>query len=117
MRGEYEKTFLTGKGGKQTGWYKAQLGPGGFLITSDFEAQSSLGTEIGREMITWDPKSNANTTVTVGNNYPGALIGKAQWEGDNLVTRVDFEMGEAVNHNRAVYSQVGEKTLQIEDST
>lgn len=116
LEGEYEKTPLTGEGGKQTGWYKAQLGPGGFSIIADFEAESSLGTEIGHEIITWDPKSNAYTTVTIGNNFPGALIGKAQWEGENLVKRVEFEMGGAVIHNRAMYSHIGEKTLQIEES-
>jgi hypothetical protein len=116
VRGECEKTPLTGEGGKQTGWYKVQLGPGGFSILSDFAAEGPLGTEIGHEIITWDPKSDAYTTVTIGNNFPGALIGKARWEGKNLVTRAEFEMAGAVIHNRAVYSHVGEKTLQIEES-
>jgi len=33
----------------QTGWYKAHLGPGGFSIVADFEADSTLDTEIGHE--------------------------------------------------------------------
>jgi hypothetical protein len=113
--GEYLKTPLTGEGGKQTGWYKAQLGPGGFSIVADFEDESPLGKEIGHELFAWDASSSAYTTATVG-NFPGMVTGKAKWEGDNLVTELDFKMGDAVIHNRAVYSHVGEKTFHLEES-
>jgi hypothetical protein len=115
MQGEYLKTPITGDGGKQTGWYKAQLGPGGFSIVADFEADSPLGKEIGHELFAWDPSSSAYATATVG-NFPGVVTGKAQWEGDNLVTQLEFKMGDAVIHNRAVYSHIGEKTVHIEES-
>jgi hypothetical protein len=115
VQGEYLKTPLTGEGGKQTGWYKAQLGPGGFSIIADFEDESPLGKEIGHELFAWDPATSGYTTATVG-NFPGLIVGKAQWEGDNFVTQLDFNMGGAVIHNRAVYSHVDEKTFHIEES-
>ena len=115
LKGEYLKTPLTGDGGKQTGWYKAQLGPGGFSIIADFEDDSPLGKEIGHELFAWDPTGSAYTTATVG-NFPGLVVGKAQWEGDNLVTQLEFNMGGSVIQNRAVYSHIGEKTLHIEES-
>jgi hypothetical protein len=112
MDGEYLKSPMTGNGAKQTGWYKAHLGPGGFSIIADFEADSSLDNEIGHELLTWDPKKDAYTTVTVGNGFGGAIIGSAKWEGDNLVIQTEF----GKMHMRAVYSHVGEKTIQIEES-
>jgi len=112
MDGEYLKSPMTGNGAKQTGWYKGRLGPGGFSIIADFEADSSLDNEIGHEVLAWDPKKDAYTTVTVGNGFPGAIIGSAKWEGDNLVIQTEF----AKMHMRAVYSHVGEKTIQIEES-
>jgi hypothetical protein len=112
MDGEYLKSPMTGDGAKQTGWYKAHLGPGGFSIIADFEADSTLDDEIGHEVLTWDPKKDAYTTVTVGNGFPGAVIGIAKWEGDNLVIQTEF----GKMHMRAVYSHVGEKTIQIEES-
>jgi hypothetical protein len=115
VQGEYLKTPLTGEGGKQTGWYKAQLGPGGFSIIADFEDESPLGKEIGHELFAWDAATSGYTTATVG-NFPGLIVGKAQWEGNNLVTELDFKMGDAVIHNRAVYSHVDERTFHIEES-
>ncbi|HUJ33531.1 MAG TPA: hypothetical protein VLY23_19780 [Candidatus Acidoferrum sp.] len=115
LEGEYLKTPLTGEGGKQTGWYKAQVGPGGFSIIADFEADSPIGKEIGHQLFAWDPNTGTYTTVTIG-NFPGLLIGKAHWEGENLVTEVDFKMGDAAIHNRAVYSHTTNKNIQIEES-
>jgi hypothetical protein len=96
VQGEYLKTPLTGEGGKQTGWYKAQLGPGGFSIIADFEDESPLGKEIGHELFAWDPATSGYTTATVG-NFPGLIVGKAQWEGDNFVTQLDFNYGRRRN--------------------
>jgi hypothetical protein len=112
MDGEYLKSPMTGNGAKQTGWYKAHWGPDGFSIVADFEADSTLDTEIGHERLTWDPKKDAYTTVTEGNGFPGAIIRSAKWEGDNLVLQTEFR----TMHMRAVYSHVGEKTIQIEES-
>ena len=112
MEGEYFKSPMTGNGAKQTGWYRAHPGPGGFSIIADFEADSTLDNEIGHELLTWDPKKEAYTTVTVGNGFPGAIIGIAKWEGDSLVTQTEF----GTMHLRAVYSHIGEKTIQIEES-
>jgi hypothetical protein len=112
MDGEYFKSPMTGNGAKQTGWYKAHPGPGGFSIIADFEADSTPHNEIGHELLTWDPKKDAYTTVTVGNGFPGASIGIAKWEGDSLVTQTEF----GTTHLRAVYSHIGEKTIQIGES-
>ena len=43
MQAEYLKTPMTGDGGKATGWYKAQLGPGRFSVIADFEENGPLG--------------------------------------------------------------------------
>ena len=92
MQAEYLKTPMTGDGGKASGWYKAQLGPGGFSVIADFEEDGPLGKEIGHEIFSWDPKKNAYAIVIVG-NFPGAAIGTATWEGDNLVIQNEFDAG------------------------
>ncbi len=56
---------MTGDGGKASGWYKAQLGPGGFSVIADFEEDGPLGKEIGHEIFSWDPKKNAYAIVIV----------------------------------------------------
>lgn len=116
LDGEYLKSPMIPQGGKSTGWYKAALGPGGFSVIADFEGDGPLGKEIGHQVFSWDPKQNGYTVVTVGNNFPGALIGKAHWEGQNLVTETEFEEGDGKMFFRAVYSGVQEKTLHIEES-
>ena len=116
VNGEYLKTPLTGDGGKQTGWYEGRVGPGGFSVIADFEADSAMGQEIGHELFSWDPASGAYTTATAGNSFPGVLMGKARWEGEDLVTDLDFKMGDTVIHNHAVYSHITEKRIDIEES-
>jgi hypothetical protein len=39
------------QGGKAPGWYKAQLGPGGFSLIADFEADGPFGKEIGHQVL------------------------------------------------------------------
>src|SRR5580704_10379527 len=53
---EYEKSPMMPNGGKQNGWYKAQLGPGGFSVIADLEEDSPLGKDLGHEIIS-DRKS------------------------------------------------------------
>jgi hypothetical protein len=116
MQAEYLKTPMTGDGGKASGWYKAQLGPGGFSVIADFEENGPLGKEIGHEIFSWDPKKNAYAIVIVG-NFPGAAIGSATWEGDNLVILNEFDAGGTKMHLRAVYLHPGGKSVQIEESS
>jgi hypothetical protein len=109
---KYEKTPTSGGSGKQAGWYRAQLGPGGFSIIADFEEDGPEGREIGHELISWDPKKNAYTTVTVGNAFPGAVIGTAKWEGEDLV----LENSVGAVHLRAAYLHPEGDVLHIEES-
>lgn len=116
MQAEYLKTPMTGDGGKASGWYKAQLGPGGFSVIADFEEDGPLGKEIGHEIFSWDPKKNAYAIVIVG-NFPGAAIGTATWEGDNLVIQNEFDAGGTMMRLRSVYLHPTGKTVQIEESS
>lgn len=113
---EYEKSPMTPGGGKIMGWYKAQLGPGGFSIIADFEEDGPMGEEIGHELLSWDPKQNAYATVTVGNAFPGAVMGTSRWEGENLVTEIQFDAGGGTVHLRSVYSNIQAKSVHIEES-
>jgi hypothetical protein len=112
---EYLKTPMIPDGGKSTGWYEARLGPGGFSIIADFEENGPLGPEIGHEVISWDPKQEAYTVVTVGNAFPGAVIGKSRWEGDKLVTTHDFTESGTTMHLRSEYSDIKDHSTRIEE--
>jgi|ERR1700722_3153527 len=112
---EYEKTPMIPDGGKCTGWYEARLGPGGFSIIADFEENGPLGPEIGHEVISWDPKQEAYTVVTVGNAFPGAVIGKSRWEGDKFVIQTDFTEHGTTMHLRSEYSDIKDHSTRIEE--
>lgn len=71
---------------------------------------------MGHEIFTWDPGKNAYTVVTVGNGFPGAIVGRAHWEGDDLITEADFDLGGSKMSNRAVYSAVRGASVLIEES-
>ncbi|HEV3253044.1 MAG TPA: hypothetical protein VG033_01455 [Candidatus Acidoferrales bacterium] len=114
-KGEYAKSAMLPDGGKEAGWYKAQLGPGGFSIIADFEVQGPLGPEIGHQMFVWDPKESAYKIYTVG-NFPGIVIGTARWDGANLVTNSEFGEGAGKMKLRSVYTNILEKSINIEES-
>ena len=113
---EYVKSPMMPEGQKQKGWYKAQLGPGGFSIIADFEADAADHNEIGHEVLTWDPKKKAYDAITVGNGFPGAVIGASHWEGDTLVTESQFETGGQTMHLRSTYSKIQANSVHMEDS-
>jgi hypothetical protein len=113
---EYEKTPMTPQGGKTNGWYKAQLGPGGFSIIADFSENGPLGEEIGHEVLAWDPKQNTYTSVIVG-NFPGAVIGKSHWDGENLVTETEFTANGVTMHLRSMYTDIKDKSTRMEESS
>src|ERR1700693_1053545 len=112
---EYEKTPMIPEGGKSTGWYEARLGPGGFSIIADFEESGPMGPEIGHEVISWDPKQEAYMVVTVGNAFPGAVIGKSRWQGDKLVTQSEFIENGTTMHLRSEYSDIKDHSARIEE--
>ena len=114
-KGEYAKSPMLPDGGKVTGWYKAQLGPGGFSIIADFEGDGPLGAEIGHQVLIWDSKENDYKIYTVG-NFPGAVMGTARWDGANLVTNAEFGEGAARMKLRSVYTNIQEKSVSIEES-
>jgi hypothetical protein len=114
-KGGYEKSPMFPEGGAQTGWYKAQLGPGGFSVLADFEAEGPLGKEVGHEILTWDPKQHAYPTITVGNAFPGANIGMTKWEGPDFVTVHDFEYNGMKIHLRSVISRIRENSVHMEE--
>src|SRR5271156_907435 len=113
---EYLKTPMVPDGGKSKGWYKAQLGPGGFSIIADFDADGPFGEEIGHQIIAWDKKQNAYPSVIVG-NFPGAVIGKSHWDGDNLVTETEFSSGGVTMHMRSMYTDIKDKSTRMEESS
>jgi hypothetical protein len=115
VEAEYAKSPMIPQGGRAPGWYKAQLGPGGFSIVADFEANGPFGKEIGHQVLSWDPKQKSYTTVTVGNSFPGVVVGHARWDGDNLVTESEFDMESGKVAMRATYSHIQEKSTHIEE--
>jgi hypothetical protein len=116
-KGGYEKSPMFPAGGEQIGWYKAQLGPGGFSILADFEADGPLGKEIGHEIITWDPKQNVYTTIVVGNAFPGANIGTSKWEGAELVTVHEFDYNGTKIHLRSAITKIRDNSVHMEESS
>jgi hypothetical protein len=112
---EYAKSQMVPQGGKAPGWYRAQLGPGGFSIVADFEADSPFGKEIGHQVLSWDPKQKSYTTVTVGNSFPGVVVGHARWDGENLITESEFESEGGKVGMRATYSRIHEKSTHMEE--
>ena len=114
VEAEYAKSPMVPQGGKAPGWYKAQLGPGGFSIVADFEADGPFGKEIGHQVLSWDPKQKWYTTVTAG-NFPGVIVGHARWDGENLVTESEFEMEGGKMGMRAIYSHIQERSTHMEE--
>ena len=112
--GEYASSTMVPNGGKETGWYKARSGPGGFSLIADFEAKAPEGPEIGHEILTWDPNAKAYKIYTVG-NFPGAVVGTARWEGNDLVIRSEFTMGTTKFKLRSLYSDIREKSAAIQE--
>jgi hypothetical protein len=113
---EYEKSPMMPAGGKQKGWYKAQLGPGGFSVIADLEEDSPAGKDIGHEIVSWDPKKGVYDVVVLGNAFPGAILGTGKWDGDDLVILNDVGSGASAVHFRAAYLHPQGNVLHIEES-
>lgn len=115
-KGEYLKSKMVPDGFKGDGWYKAQLGPGGYSVLADFEEAGPAGKEVGHQVFCWVPGQNSYTVMTVG-NFPGVVIGHAHWEGDKLILDSDVEMGGGTFHTHIVYSNVTANSVHVEEST
>lgn len=117
MNAEYEKSPMMPDGGKETGTYRGVAGPGGFSVIADFDLDGPMGKEIGHEVLTWSPKKNAYTVMTVGNSFPDAVMGTGHWEGANLVVETSFDMGTKVAHLKAVYVNPTDTKVHIDEYT
>ncbi len=58
-----------------------------------------------------------HTTIVIVGNFPGAAVGSANWEGDNLVIQNVFDSGGTKMQLRSVYLHPGGKSVQIEESS
>jgi hypothetical protein len=90
----YSKSPLAPNGGVNTGVYKSELGPGGNSIFNHFHSKGPVGEFDGTLVITWDPKENAYKAFVFGDSFPSAIAETGQWEGDILVFRFEFSIGE-----------------------
>jgi hypothetical protein len=90
----YPKSSFAPNGGKNTGVYISELGPGGNSLINKFHSRGPVGDFEGMLVMTWDPKEKAYKSYIFGNDYPGALVETGQWDGDTLVYRGEFSMGE-----------------------
>ena len=90
----YPKSSFAPNGGKNTGVYLSELGPGGNSLINKFHSRGPVGDFEGMLVMTWDPKEKTYKSYIFGNDYPGALVETGQWDGDTLVYRGEFSMGE-----------------------
>jgi Protein of unknown function (DUF1579) len=90
----YPKSSFAPNGGKNTGVYISELGPGGNSLINKFHSRGPVGDFEGMLVMTWDPKEKTYKSYIFGNDYPGALVETGQWDGDTLVYRGEFSMGE-----------------------
>ncbi len=90
----YPKSKEMPNGGENTGVYSSELGPGSMSILNRFHSQGPVGDFEGFLIMTWDAKEKAYKEYLVGNGIPGAVVETGQFEGDRLIFRTTFTMGE-----------------------
>jgi hypothetical protein len=90
----YSKSPSFPNGGENTGIYTSELGPGGMSIVNRFHSKGPVGDFEGLLVMTWDAREKAYKAYVFGNNFPGALVETGQFEGDPLIFRANFNMGE-----------------------
>jgi hypothetical protein len=74
-----------------TGVYSSKLGPGGHSLLNSFHSQGPVGDFEGMLIFTWDAKEKSFKAYVVGNEFPGAMVETGQFEGDDLVFRMEFQ--------------------------
>lgn len=89
----YPKSAFFPNGGVNTGTYTSELGPGGNSIFNKFHSKGPVGEFSGAIVMTWDPKEKAYKEFVFGDDFPGAMTGTGQWEGELLIYRAEFSMG------------------------
>jgi hypothetical protein len=90
----YSKSPAFPNGGENTGSYTSELGPGGMSIVNRFHSKGPAGDFEGLLVMTWDAKEKAYKAYVFGNDFPGALVETGQFEGETLIFRATFSMGE-----------------------
>ena len=90
----YSKSPRLPNGGENTGIYTSDLGPGGMSIVNRFHSKGPAGDSEGLLVMTWDPKEKAYKAYAFGSDFQGALVETGQFEGDTLIFRANFNMGE-----------------------
>lgn len=90
----YPKSAFYPNGGVNTGVYVSEPGPGGNSIFNHFHSKGPVGEFEGTLVMAWDPKENAYKAYVFGDSFPGAIVETGQWEGDTLVFRAEFSVGE-----------------------
>ena len=90
----YPKSAFYPNGGVNTGVYVSEPGPGGNSIFNHFHSKGPVGEFEGTLVMAWDPKENAYKAYVFGDSFPGAVVETGQWEGDTLVFRAEFSVGE-----------------------
>jgi hypothetical protein len=116
-KGEYKKSEMVPDGGKESGWYKAQLGPGGFSVIADFDVDGPVGKEIGHELIAWDPGEKAYKVYIAGNSFPGVVAGTGRWEGPDFVITSEFNYGGMKITLRSKYTDIQPGSVAIEEES
>ena len=91
---EYPKSAFYPNGGVNTGVYVSEPGPGGNSIFNHFHSKGPVGDFEGTLVMTWDPKENAYKAYAFGDSFPAAIVETGKWEGDTLVFRAEFSVGE-----------------------
>jgi hypothetical protein len=89
----YAKSASHPEGGKNTGVYTSKLGPGGNSLINTFHSRGPVGDFEGLLVMTWDPKEKAYKEYAFGNSFPGAVVETGQFEGDELVYRLELQSG------------------------
>jgi hypothetical protein len=50
-------------------------------------------------------------------NFPGAVIGKSHWDGENLVTETEFTANGVTMHLSSMYTDIKDKSTRMEESS
>jgi Protein of unknown function (DUF1579) len=111
----YPKGPFVPGGGKNTGLYTSKLGPGGNSLINTFHSQGPVGDFEGLLIITWDAKEKNYKSYIFGNDFPGAVVETGQFEGDALVFRTEFTMGDRTMKLRNVTKFVAPGNMVVEE--
>jgi hypothetical protein len=98
----YPKSPFCPNGGKNTGVYTSKLGPGGNSLINTFHSQGPVGDFEGLLVMTWDAREKAYKEYVFGSGFLGAIVQTGQFEGDDLVYRMEIPAGGGVMKLRSV---------------